>query len=171
MHQVYAYMQRVDIYTVDLSFSKTSAIRVGVMEISFWATSWLMVTLSCLISAWSLSQCVGFCLSTHFFGGLITSSQWDLGSFLAIDPQFESFNPWATPFRLQTLLFPDVPNSLQGTSLSKITLPQSFLQSKLCTVGNPSPLGHDPAACWTFFSTLQLSSQRLKFLLKFLTIW
>ena len=34
------------------------------LSINFWATSWLMAAHSCIINAWSLSEFVGYCLST-----------------------------------------------------------------------------------------------------------
>ena len=46
-------------------FFKTSAIHPGMLSINLWATSWLMAAHSCTINAWSLSEVVGFCLSTH----------------------------------------------------------------------------------------------------------
>ncbi len=44
---------------------KTSSIRPGMLSINFWAKSWLMAAHSCIINAWSKSEFVGFCLSTH----------------------------------------------------------------------------------------------------------
>ena len=46
-------------------FFKTFAIRPGMLSINFWATSWLIAIHSCIINAWSLSEFVGFCLSTR----------------------------------------------------------------------------------------------------------
>ena len=46
-------------------FLKTSAIRPGMLSINFWVSSWLMAAHSCIINAWSLSELVGFCLSTR----------------------------------------------------------------------------------------------------------
>ena len=46
-------------------FFKTSAICPGLLSINFWETSWLMAAHSYIINAWSLSEFVGFCLSTR----------------------------------------------------------------------------------------------------------
>ena len=57
-------MQRVNICSVDPSFSRLLQSALACCQFYFWATSWLMAAHSCIINAWSLSEFVGFCLST-----------------------------------------------------------------------------------------------------------
>lgn len=55
-------------------FLNTSAVCPCMLPVIFCSKSWLMANHSCIISAWHLSEYVGFCLSNHL--ELTTSSQW-----------------------------------------------------------------------------------------------
>ena len=62
LHDIYAKSQYLQCWPF---FFRTSAIRLGMLSINFWANSWLIATHSFIITSWSLSELVGFCLSTR----------------------------------------------------------------------------------------------------------
>ena len=82
-------------------FFITSAVCSGMLDIIFWAKSWLMAIHSCLISAWSLSQFLGFCLSTRFLR-IDNKSSIGLRSVgnLATDPKYKCNDLRATSLSL-----------------------------------------------------------------------
>ena len=62
LHKMYGKSQYLQCWPF---FFKTSAIHPGMLSINFLETSRFMATHSCIISGGSLSEFVGFCLSTH----------------------------------------------------------------------------------------------------------